>query len=154
MCEHTYAHACLCVRSCARVVCVCLRGRICVCVLSPFHGKIHRNTTHVGARPAVGVRLPRRGCDPGHLGEAAAAGGLPCAAQSGQVMAPCRASRDLGLVSGCRNHRSPGATGGRGRAHIASHFPKMSMFEHINITYNPGMIVQVLMEWFYGIDFQ
>lgn len=94
------------------------------------------------------------GVTPGRLGEAAAAGGLPCAAQSGQVMAACRASRDLGLVSGCRNHRSPGATGGRGRAHIASHFPKMSMFEHINITYNPGMIVQVLMEWFYGIDFQ
>lgn len=30
----------------------------------------------------------------------------------------------------------------------------MSVSESINITYNPGMIVQVLMEQFYGIDFQ
>lgn len=32
--------------------------------------------------------------------------------------------------------------------------PEMSMCENINITYNLGMIMQVLMEWFYGIDFQ
>lgn len=53
------------------------------------------------------------------------------------------------------NHQSQGTTDDCAPCKCsASHFLKMSMFENINITYNPGMIVQVLMEWFYGIDFQ
>lgn len=61
----------------------------------------------------------------------------------------------LDSLATCFNHQSQATTGGCALCKcFASHFLKTSMFENINITYNPGMIVQVLMEWFYGIDFQ
>lgn len=61
----------------------------------------------------------------------------------------------LASLATCFNHHSQATTSVCAPCKCsASHFLKMSVFEIINITYNPGMIVQVLMEQFYGIDFQ
>ena len=61
----------------------------------------------------------------------------------------------LASLATCFNHQSQVTTGGCGPCKCSAyHFLKMSVSESINITYNPGMIVQVLMEQFYGIDFQ
>lgn len=61
----------------------------------------------------------------------------------------------LASLATCFNHQRQATTSGCAPCKCsASHFLKMSVFEIINITYNPGMIVQVLMEQFYGIDFQ